>query len=111
MKLNDATVGASAGRGFWLRVDDGKDVFVLPATTGKPSIHEGQRMSIEGVILQMPRSMRDRLEAPQDANTDVRVRDVPERHDVRFRMCERSIRSMLRSFARRYTAASAGRMF
>jgi hypothetical protein len=71
--LNDVTVGKSAGRGFWLRVDNGSDVFVLPAAPGQRSVHQGQTLSIDGVVLQMPRSMRDRLDAPRDADTQAYI--------------------------------------
>jgi hypothetical protein len=71
--LNDVAVAKSAGRGFWLRVANGSDVFVLPAAPGQPSVHEGQTVSVDGVVLQMPRSMRDRLDAPKDANTQAYI--------------------------------------
>jgi hypothetical protein len=71
--LNDVAVAKSAGRGFWLRVANGSDVFVLPAAPGQPSVHEGQTVSVDGVVLQMPRSMRDRLDAPKGANTQAYI--------------------------------------
>lgn len=78
--LSDATVGNVAGQGFWLRVDNGDDVFVLPAAPDGPTVQQGQRVSLDGVVLEMPSSMRDRVDAPNDANVDVYVYATSVKH-------------------------------
>jgi hypothetical protein len=36
-------------------------------------MREGETVSLEGVILQMPRGMKDRLDTPDNANTDIYI--------------------------------------
>ena len=61
--------------GFWIDAG-GANVFVLPARYAEakataPSL--GQTMSIEGVVLEMPRSMRERTGGVKDGNDEIYV--------------------------------------
>jgi len=49
------------------------NVFVLPALKDKTSVQVGDTVSIDGVVLQMPRKMDDRLNAPAGSNDDIYV--------------------------------------
>lgn len=53
--------------GFWIQAGDAS-VFVLPAShaTGTPQASAGQSVSIDGLVLEMPRSLRNR--APESGN-------------------------------------------
>ena len=72
--LDGVRVAATAKdqkNGFFIQAGD-KHVFVLPAaadTMAKP----GETFAIEGVILELPDGMEDRLSAPGDLNDDVYV--------------------------------------
>lgn len=59
-------------RGFFVKAGD-RQVFVLPAFTQVDVARVGEPVVVEGVILQMPRAMRDRLDAPQSANDDIYI--------------------------------------
>ena len=64
-------------RGFWVTSPGEEAIFVLPVqkkeTKNTPSLHAGETVSLAGVILQMPSHMRDRLDAPDQANGDIYV--------------------------------------
>lgn len=51
---------AKDGRGFWVRSADGTRIFVLPSEE-MPGLAAPAAVSLEGVVLQMPHKMRDRL--------------------------------------------------
>jgi hypothetical protein len=57
-------------RGFFLSAT-GSRVFVLPAA--EADVSAGKTVSIEGVVLEMPRGMEDRLEAGGDVNDEIYV--------------------------------------
>jgi hypothetical protein len=61
-------------RGFWIEAG-GASVFVLPAdhAQGKTAATAGQSISIDGVVLELPRSMRDQARAAKDANDAIYV--------------------------------------
>jgi hypothetical protein len=60
----------SEGRGFWIE-SNGNSVFVRPQT--RSSVSQGQSVSIDGVVLEMPRRFRDQAEAVRNANDDIYV--------------------------------------
>jgi hypothetical protein len=61
-------------QGFWVGGDNGS-VFVRPAgnrsSDAAPAV--GHSVSIEGIVLQMPRSLRDDANARSSANDDIYV--------------------------------------
>lgn len=60
-------------RGFFAKAGD-RLVFVLPAADQQPAVRQGDTVTLEGVILQMPRHMKDRLNAPAgEFNDDVYI--------------------------------------
>jgi hypothetical protein len=59
--------------GFWLQRAGGPAVFVKPADSVQVTVREGDTIGIEGVVLEMPRGMRDRLGTPDQANTRIYV--------------------------------------
>lgn len=59
-------------RGFFIKAGDGQ-VYVLPAFDQVDIARSGEKVTLEGVVLQMPRQMRDRIEAPQSANDDIYI--------------------------------------
>jgi hypothetical protein len=59
-------------RGFFVKAGD-TQVFVLPAYTQTGIARAGEPVTIEGVVLQMPRAMRDRLDPPQPANDAIYI--------------------------------------
>ena len=59
-------------RGFFVKAGD-RQVFVLPAFDKVDIARSGEQVTLEGVVLQMPRRMRDRLDAPQSANDDIYI--------------------------------------
>lgn len=66
--LDNVTVHSLQGQhGFWIQAGDAS-VFVLPAAhaSGKPQASAGQSVSIDGLVLEMPRSLRNR--APESGN-------------------------------------------
>lgn len=66
----DVASRSADGKGFWIRAAGGTRPFVLPAQADRAAAAEGQ-VSIEGVVLQMPSRMRDRLDPSGDWNEDV----------------------------------------
>ncbi len=73
--LNQVSVSSRAknGRGFWLKGANGESVFVLPAHRETVTPADGTKVSISGVVLEMPRSMRDQFASRAHANDDVYV--------------------------------------
>lgn len=63
--------GTAKERGFWIRGPEGTSVFVLPGDRSAAS-SSGQ-VTLEGVVLQMPNSMKDRLNPGVDWNDDVYI--------------------------------------
>jgi hypothetical protein len=59
-------------RGFFVKAGD-RQVYVLPAFDQVDIARSGEKVTLEGVVLQMPRQMRDRIEAPQSANDDIYI--------------------------------------
>lgn len=72
MLKNVAVTGPAKDGGFWVRGPEGVGVFVLPADRST-TIAAGQAVTIDGVVLQMPRSMKDRLNPGTEWNDDVYV--------------------------------------
>jgi len=68
----------AAGGGFWVRGPQGRRVFVLPIDRDAHKLKAGQRVSIDGLVLQMPRSMKQRVAAgdPQPAAVYVHATTV-----------------------------------
>jgi hypothetical protein len=65
---------AAANGGFWIQAGDGGSIFVLLRDTdGQRRIETGQPVSIDGVVLQMPRSIRDKTRVAKDANDEIYV--------------------------------------
>jgi hypothetical protein len=59
-------------RGFFVKAGD-TQVFVLPAFTQTGIARAGEHVTIEGVVLQMPRAMHERLDPPQPANDAIYI--------------------------------------
>jgi hypothetical protein len=55
--------------GFWIETG-GPGIFVLPAGDQQTAVRQGQTVSIEGVILEMPRRMR---ESAREGNSNERI--------------------------------------
>jgi hypothetical protein len=72
VKLEGLEVEKTADRGFFAKTADGS-LFVLPAEQGPGSAESGDMVSIEGVVLQMPRDMESRLDGPDDVNNDIYI--------------------------------------
>jgi hypothetical protein len=72
--LNGVQVSRQAkGDGFWIQ-GGGASVFVLPPRPdAQPSVTQGQSVSIDGVVLEMPRRFRQKAEAVSNANDDIYV--------------------------------------
>lgn len=73
VKLQNVQLTAGKERGFWLSGTNGPRVYVLPSATMTDRPAAGQAASIEGVVLQMPRAMRTRLNPGGDWNDDVYI--------------------------------------
>ena len=59
------------GGGFFVKMQD-RTLFVLPAHH-KVSVRAGDTVSLNGVVLQMPSDMEEKLRAPDGANDDIYV--------------------------------------
>ena len=59
-------------RGFFVKAGD-TQVFVLPAFTQVDVAKVGEPVVVEGVVLQMPRAMRNRIDAPASSNQDIYI--------------------------------------
>lgn len=58
--------------GFYVRSGDSR-VFVLPADKDKVSLREGDTVSVDGVVMELPSGMRERLTAGKDTNDDIYI--------------------------------------
>ena len=73
VKVTAAVHGKAKDRGFFIKAGD-RQVYVLPAfNQGDIAASAGRSVTLDGVVLQMPRAMRDRLDAPQNANDDIYI--------------------------------------
>lgn len=64
---------AATKRGFWIESGTGS-VFVLPADDEKQiNATAGQSMTVHGVVLEMPRSLRKKTQASKSGNEDVYI--------------------------------------
>jgi hypothetical protein len=73
--LDNAKVNRTAkNKGFWIDAG-GTDVLVIPAphVQSKTAAATGQTISIEGVVLAMPKSLREKAGAANNANDEVYV--------------------------------------
>lgn len=65
--LKDVVVESVAkDGGFWIRGAEGTRVFVLPSDRDAHKLTAGQRVSIDGVVLEMPRAMAARVTSAGD---------------------------------------------
>jgi hypothetical protein len=62
----------AADHGFWIRGGSGDFVFVLPSRLDT-ALAPGQQVDVRGVVLQMPKTMKEKLSPGGDWNTDVYV--------------------------------------
>jgi hypothetical protein len=70
--LSNVPVARTAkGAGFFVTLGE-HQVFVLPAQP-KTMVADGERVTVTGVVMQMPRGMRSRLNAPANMNDDIYV--------------------------------------
>ncbi len=70
--LNDVPVTDTAqGAGFFVGLGEHR-VFVLPAQQ-KTTVANGDRVTVTGVVMQMPRRMLSRIDAPDNVNDDIYV--------------------------------------
>ncbi|CAN5817882.1 hypothetical protein BH24ACI4_BH24ACI4_13280 [soil metagenome] len=58
--------------GFWIE-SGGRSLFVRPANSQKPNATAGQAVSIDGVLLEMPRRMREKARVAENANDMVYI--------------------------------------
>lgn len=66
VSLEGATVSRAAdGRGFRIAAGE-SSVFVLPAAAARTQVREGQQVSIDGVVFDMPRRMQRGIANPDD---------------------------------------------
>jgi hypothetical protein len=72
--LDDVKVTRAAKtHGFWIEAG-GASLFVLPAyTQGTTAASAGRMMSIEGIVLEMPQSMREKARAANNGNDQIYV--------------------------------------
>jgi hypothetical protein len=73
VRLDDANVADKTMRGFWVRSTNGESLFVLPSGTEATRAEAGTKLTVSGVVLEMPRGMRDQLKSRDNGNTDVYV--------------------------------------
>jgi hypothetical protein len=67
-------VRVAKDNGFWIRGADDRSLFVLPVDSSKrAAVQVGQTVTIDGVVLEMPRAMRGRLQPPERANQTIYV--------------------------------------
>ena len=73
VRLTGARVESLASDGgFFVKAQD-TAVFVLPAHENKADVRLGDTVSIDGVVLQMPRHIDKKLKAPAGANDEIYV--------------------------------------
>ena len=72
MLMNTPVTGTAASNGGFFIRSGNRQVFVLPAQQGT-TVASGDSVSIDGVILRMPRGIYARLKAPGMLNADIYV--------------------------------------
>lgn len=70
--LSGVKVGSTTRNGFWIDAG-GHSVFVLPSADAGQAVSSGQSVSIEGLVLGMPRSLRDKTHAAKTGNDEIYV--------------------------------------
>jgi hypothetical protein len=71
VRLENVQLSAGKERGLWLTTN-GQRIYVLPSQ-GSSTASAGGNATVEGVVLQMPRAMRTRLNPGGDWNDDVYI--------------------------------------
>lgn len=69
---NLAVTATAKDGGFWVRGPAGTSVFVLPSDRSA-TFSNGQQVNVEGVVLQMPDTMDERLEPGVEWNDDIYI--------------------------------------
>ena len=59
--LERATVSGSSEMGFWIRTTGGERIFVMPMD--RMPLKEGQTASIQGIVLELPQGLREKMNA------------------------------------------------
>jgi hypothetical protein len=72
VQLSAAVQSTAKGGGFLVQQGD-NHLLILPSKNAAMNVGAGDRVSIEGVVLQMPRDMEDRLGDPNGLNDDIYV--------------------------------------
>jgi hypothetical protein len=73
IELNNVRIGSLAkDRGFFVK-GTGNAIFVLPAHPDKTTVNANDTVSLNGVVLQMPNAMQDRVNMPSGGNDDIYI--------------------------------------
>jgi hypothetical protein len=71
VQLDAVKINRTGQQGFWIETG-GRTVFVLPAEPARQKTPTaGQSVAIAGVVLEMPRSLRDKTRAAGNGNEDI----------------------------------------
>jgi hypothetical protein len=73
VELSGLTVDRVANGGGFFAKKGETTIFVLPSQPDRSSVKAGDTVSVNGVVMEMPDRMHDRLDAPAGANDDVYV--------------------------------------
>jgi hypothetical protein len=76
VSLSGVKVAGTAKNGGFFTSTSDATVFILPSSTDNTTVQSGETVSVEGVVLQFPRGLKDRLTAPSGAkglNDDIYV--------------------------------------
>jgi hypothetical protein len=73
VQLDAVKVDAVAKDGGFFVSANNAHLFVLPAMEGASAIEAGDMVKVSGVVFQMPRHMKSRLNAPESSNDDIYV--------------------------------------
>ena len=76
VSLSGVKVVGTATNGGFFTITSNATVFILPSSADATTVKSGETVSVEGVVLQLPRGLKDRLNAPsgaKDLNDDIYV--------------------------------------
>jgi hypothetical protein len=62
--LSSVTVAGTSNEGFWIGAPSGERIFVM--TTSKPTVKEGQRADVRGLVLELPEGLRVKVDAANE---------------------------------------------